>query len=78
MVFRLYLVDRETGKSTGKKRDYASTELFLKYGVETYERYNREFYYSDRPTNLKAKLCYLDENNKWIELSKEQLTELGL
>ena len=30
MALRLYLVNSTTGKCTGKKRDYASEELFIK------------------------------------------------
>lgn len=78
MVFRLYLVNRETGKSTGKKRDYPSKEHFLRYAKETYERYNREFNYRDQPTGLRAKLCFLNDQNKWEEVSEEIKKELGL
>lgn len=73
MPLRLYLVDRVTEKCTGKKRDYASEELFIKYAKETYERYNREFNYRDQPTGLKAKLCFLNEENKWQNVSDEKL-----
>lgn len=73
MVLRLYLVDRVTEKCTGKKRDYASEELFIKYAKETYERYNREFYFTGEPTGLKAKLCFLNEKNKWQKVSDEKL-----
>lgn len=76
MAIRLYLVDRITEKCTGKKRDYASTELFLKYGKECYERYNREFNYWDKPTGLKAKLCFLNEDNKWQKLPDDMVEEL--
>jgi hypothetical protein len=76
MVYRLYKVDSKTGKSTGKKRDYPSEEHFLKYGLETYERYNREYYFTNKPTETKAKLCFLNENNKWEEVSEEQLKNL--
>ena len=78
MVFRLYLVDRETGKCTGKKRDYPSKEHFKKYGLETYASYNAEFWWRDKPTGKKAKLCYLDENNKWVETTEEMRTKLGI
>jgi len=77
-VFRLYLVNRTNEKCTGKKRDYASKSIFLKYGIETYERYNKEFYYKDKPTNLKAKLCFLNKHNKWQKLNDLELKELGL
>jgi len=70
---RLYLVDSVTGKCTGKKRDYPSEAHFIKYGRETYERYNREYYYTDKPTHTKAKLCFLNEEGKWEEASEEQL-----
>lgn len=80
MVYRLYLIDKETGKTTGKKRDYPSEEHFKKYGIETYNRYN---WYHDRPEHhesgwykTKAKLCFLNENNKWQEVEPEELNKL--
>lgn len=76
MVYRLYLVNRETGKSTGKKRDYPSHEHLIKYAQETFERYNREFYYTDTPTELKAKLCFLNNENKWEELAQKDLEKV--
>jgi len=35
MVYRLYLVDRETEKYTGKKRDYPSHTHLIKYAKES-------------------------------------------
>ena len=71
--YRLYLVDRETGKCTGTKRDYPSHQHLIKYAKETFERYNREFYFNDTPTHTRAKLCYLNEENKWEEINEEFL-----
>jgi hypothetical protein len=76
MVLRLYKVDEVTGKCTGAKRDYPSKEHFIKYGLETYERYDREYYSENRPTGTKAKLCFLNENNKWEELHKSIVEEI--
>lgn len=78
MVLRLYKVDSLTGKKTGKKRDYPSEEHFIKYGLETYERYNSEFNYWDEPTGTKAELCFLNESNKWEKLSAEELKKILL
>lgn len=76
MTYRLYKIYSDTGKCTGAKRDYPSEEHFKKYGLETYERYNRSFYYTENPTGTKAKLCFLTDNNKWEEVSKEELERL--
>ncbi len=76
MVFRLYLVYKDTGKCTGKKRDYPSEEHFIKYGIETYERYNADYYWKRGDKKVKAKLCYLDGNNKWAEVAEEVLAAL--
>lgn len=71
--YRLYLVERETGKCTGKKRDYPSHRHLIKYAKETFERYDREFYFDGTPTYTRAKLCYLYEDNKWEEIHEEFL-----
>jgi hypothetical protein len=76
MVYRLYQVNKITGKCTGKKRDYPSEEHFKKYGKETYDRYDSMSNYRDKTITFKAKLCYLDENNKWKELTNEMFEEL--
>lgn len=76
MVFRLYKVCSETGKCTGKQRDYPSEQHFLKYGLETYERYNREIYFTNQPTGTKAKLCFLNDKNKWEQVAEELLIRL--
>ena len=78
MVFRLYLVDRQTGKCTGKKRDYPSEEHFKKYGLETYKRYDSFQYLRSSINETTPKLCYLDENNKWKETTEEMRTNLGI
>lgn len=75
MPLRLYLVDRQTGKKTGKKRDYPSVDHFNKYGMETYHRYNREFWYNNEPTGLKAEICQLI-GGKWIPIEGELLVHL--
>lgn len=72
---RLYLVDRLTGKKTGKKRDYASIDNFNKYGIETYERYNRELNIFNEPTGTKAEMCYY-EDGKWVKVSDGVLPDL--
>lgn len=72
---RLYKVHRVNGKHVGNKRDYANIEMFRKYGIETYHRYDREFYNTDKPTGTKAKLFFLN-NNKWEELTKDQIQEI--
>lgn len=69
---RLYLVDRVTGKKTGKKRDYASIETFNKYGLETYDRYNREFSLNGNPTGTKAEVRYFSKG-KWELFSDHEL-----
>jgi len=69
MIYRLYLVDKNSGKSTGKKRDYVSDEHFKKYGIETYNRYKKYI-------ETKPKLCILNEKNKWKEVDKETLNKL--
>lgn len=68
---RLYLINSNTLKKTGKKRDYASVELFLKYGVDTFNRYNQEFYFTNEPTNTKALVCFMSETGKWQEIPNE-------
>ena len=80
MPYRLYLVHKDTGKCTGKKRDYPSEEHFKKYGIDTYKRYN---WYHDRPEHhksewyrTKGKLCFLTDNNKWEEVDQETLNKL--
>lgn len=75
-VFRLYLVNSKTGKKTGKKRDYPSLEHFYKYGIETYQRYNREEYFRNVSTGLKAELCFLNNLNKWEKVDEKTLKEL--
>jgi hypothetical protein len=75
MPLRLYLVNRETGRCTGKKRDYPSEEHFKKYGRETYHRYNAMFDFHLQE-KYKAKLCFLNDQNKWEEVSQEKLNEL--
>ena len=75
MSYRLYLVNTK-GKCTGKKRDYPSLEHFRKYGIETYERYNRSHYYTGYPTDLRAKLCFLNESLKWEELLGSDLEKI--
>ncbi len=76
MVFRLYKIDSKTGKCTNKKRDYPSEAHFIKYGLQTYKSYNREFYFTNQPTGTKAKLCFLNDDNKWEEVDKEYLNKL--
>lgn len=76
MVYRLYLVDRETEKCTGKKRDYPSYTHLIKYAKETFKRYDREFYDLNRPTGLKAKLCFLNEDGKWERVSEKDLEKI--
>jgi len=76
MTYGLYKIYSDTGKCTGAKRDYPSEEHFKKYGLETYERYNRIFYYTEKPTGTKAKLCFLGENNKWEEVTNGELERL--
>lgn len=75
-AYRLYLVNSNTLKKTGKKRDYPSLEHFKKYGMETYERYNRSEYYTGRPTGLKAELCIFGNDQKWHKLSDDELTKI--
>jgi len=72
---RLYSVCRETNRVL-KHRDYPSEEHFKKYGLPTYQRYNREFSYNNRPTNEKARLCFLNDNLKWEEVSADRLKNL--
>jgi len=74
--YRLYLVNATTLKKTGKKRDYPSLEHFQKYGMETYERYNRTEYFTGRPTGLKAELCVFGDDQKWHKLSDEQINTI--
>jgi len=62
-AIRLYLVDKNTNKKTGKKRDYASLDLFYKYSDETYDRYN---------FLGKAELRFI-KDNKWTLFSEESL-----
>lgn len=76
MVYRLYLVNRETEKCTGKKRDYPSYKHLMEYGEDTFKRYDYEFYYSGRPTGTKAKLCFLNEDGKWEKVSEEDLEKI--
>lgn len=79
MIYRLYLVDRKTEKSTGKKRDYVSDEHFKKHGIDTYTRYNVQYsWWTGKESETKAKLCYLDDNNKWVETTEEMRKDLGL
>ena len=78
VALRLYKVYRVNGKHVGNKRDYANIEMFRKYGIETYHRYNREFYYTDKPTGTKAKLTFLNDKNKWEKLTGEQVQEILL
>ena len=73
---RLYKVNRTNGKHVGNKRDYANVDMFRKYGVETYHRYNREFYYTDNPTGTKAKLSFLNKDNKWEALPDDKVKEI--
>ena len=76
MVYRLYLIKSDTGNSTGKKRDYPSELHFKKYGVETYHRYNKEYFYRGKITGTEAKLCLLNDENKWERVSEEELKRL--
>jgi len=76
MPYRLYLVNTLTGKKTGKKRDYPSLEHLRLYSKETYERYNREHYFTDTPTNTKAELCFLNGYNKWELVSEEDMKNI--
>lgn len=75
-AYRLYLVNLITLKKTGKKRDYPSLEHFKKYGLETYERYNRSEYYTGVPTNLKAELCVFGDDQKWNKLSEDEVSHI--
>lgn len=68
---RMYLIDADTLKKTGKKRDYPSAEHFLKYGLDTFERYNRNIYYDNSPTNTRALVCFYSETGKWQEIPNE-------
>lgn len=76
MPYRLYLVKRDTDKCTGKKRDYSSEAHFKKYGIDTYHSYNREFYCGKQETGLKARLCFLNAENKWEKVDQETLNKL--
>jgi hypothetical protein len=76
MQIRLYEVDIKTGNCTGKKRDYASEELFKKHGIETYNRYNRKRPSSRFPEGSKARICFFNEDGKWQKVSKEKEKEL--
>lgn len=76
MPLRLYKIYSETGKCTGAKRDYPSEQHFIKYGRDTYEGYNWSHYYSGEPTGTKAKLCFLNAENKWEQVSEDKLKEL--
>lgn len=74
MVIRLYKINK-SGKKTGTKRDYPSEEHFLKYGKETYERYDKRFF-GLTPTETKAELCFLNELNKWEKFNEFDLENL--
>lgn len=78
VALRLYKVHRVNGKHIGNKRDYANVEMFRKYGIETYHRYDREFYFTDKPTGTKAKLTFLNDKSKWEVLTNEQIQEILL
>lgn len=73
MVYRLYKIHSDTGKKSGAKRDYPSEEHFLKYGQETFERYNSKALYNK---GQEAELCFLNSSNKWEKLGKKELNEL--
>lgn len=72
---RLYLINSKTLRKTGKKRDYASVELFLKYGINTFERYNMELDYLQQPTERRALLCFMSEIGKWQEIPNSLILE---
>jgi hypothetical protein len=76
MIYRLYLVNRITGKCTGTKRDYPSHVHLIKYAGETFERYDSEYSLFNELTNTRAKLCTLNARNKWEEISQEQLDKI--
>lgn len=68
---RLYLINSNTLKKIGKKRDYPSTRHFLKYRIETFERYNREKDYLNKPINTRALVCFYSETGKWQEIPND-------
>jgi len=72
---RLYLFNVDKNKCTGKKRDYANMETFLKYGIDTFNRYNLEFDIFKRPTKTKAKLCFLSTDGKYTEIPNKLILE---
>jgi hypothetical protein len=54
-----------------KNRDYVGIENFIKFGVETYHRYNRISY----PDKTIAELCeHID--GTWVKLSDAQVEEI--
>lgn len=65
MIYRLYLVNRITGKCTGTKRDYPSHAHLIKYAGETFERYDSEYSLFTELTNTRAKLCTLNIHKKF-------------
>lgn len=67
---RLYLMNLKTNKSTGKKRDYANMETFLKYS-DTFKRYNDDMTWFSEPSYTYAKLCFLNESGKYQEIPNE-------
>lgn len=56
-----------------KKRDYANMETFLKYGIDTFKRYN------DTPKwngeNTIARLCFFNEQGKYQEIPNKIILE---
>lgn len=66
---RLYEFDIDKNKTTGKKRDYANMETFLKYGIPTFHRYNRKKRWDN--INSRSKLCFLNELGKYQEIPNE-------
>lgn len=72
---RLYLVSKETGRSMGKKRDYANMETFLRYGIHAFKRYDADFDIFKRATKTKAKLCFLNESGKYQEIPQKLILE---
>lgn len=68
---RMYLIDANTLKKTGKKRDYPSVEHFLKYGADTFKRYNREINYRSTPTHTRALVCFWSEKGKYEEIPND-------
>lgn len=66
---RLYEFNVDKNKFTGKKRDYANMETFLKYGIDTFKRYNESPKWNGE--NSIAKLCFLNESGKYQQIPTE-------